>query len=177
MLCSLAHFNQPSVVVLIYTWANLLNNGSANWFAANESFISFPAATILAFSGNFQIPFTSLSKTILNAIPWILGSAFVISSKNTTWNLSGSFSHFSCNFLSHVGGTSIISPVDPLYTLLPFKLSGVALRRYIISQVGSICFTLADLPSDEGPCKNTATPLSIAPLIISSSLTCPNFKP
>ena len=80
---SLAHFNQPSRVVFIYTCANLLNSGSANWFAASESSISFPAATILAFSGNFQIPFTSLSNTILNEIPCILGSAFVISSKNT----------------------------------------------------------------------------------------------
>ena len=69
MLCSLAHFNQLSVVVLIYTCANLLNRGSANWLAAKESFMSFPAATILALSGNFHIPFTSLSKTILNAIP------------------------------------------------------------------------------------------------------------
>ena len=53
--------------------------------AALESFTSLPAATILALSGNFHLPFTSLSKTILNAIPWILGNAFVISSKNTIW--------------------------------------------------------------------------------------------
>ena len=42
-----------------------------------------PAATTLAFSGNFHIPLTSLSNTILKAIPCILGNAFVISSKNT----------------------------------------------------------------------------------------------
>ena len=87
------------------------------------------------------------------------------------WILSGSASHFVFTFEYHVGGTSIISPVVELYTLLPFKLSGVAFRIYIISQSGSNCFTLADLPSLDLPCKNTATSLSTAPLIISSSDT------
>ena len=64
-----------------------------------------------------------------------------------------------------------------MYTLLPFKLSGVALRRYIITQSGSICFTLALFPSLDCPCKNTAIPLSIAPLIISSSLTSLKSNP
>ena len=69
ILLSLAHFNQDSVVVLIYTCANLLNNGSASSLAAKESDNSFPAATILAFFGNFHVPLTSLSKIILKAIP------------------------------------------------------------------------------------------------------------
>ena len=91
-----------------------MNNGSAIWFAANESFKSFPAATILALGGNFHLPFTSPSNTMLNAIPCMEGSAFVSSSKNIIWILSGSASHFSFTFEYHVGGTSIISPVAAL---------------------------------------------------------------
>ena len=74
--------------------------------------MSLPAATTRAFSGSFQRPLTSRSSTMLNAIPWMLGSALLISSKKTTWNVSGSASHFALTFLYQVGGISIISPVD-----------------------------------------------------------------
>ena len=82
----LCHRIMNYIQMSIEKWENiiryLLNNGSAIVFAAKLSFKSFPAATILAFLGNFHIPFISPSRIILNAIPCILGNAFVISSKN-----------------------------------------------------------------------------------------------
>ena len=169
-----AHFNQLSAVVSMFTCANLSYNGSAISLATNESSNSFPAATTLAFSGNFHLPATFLSNAIPYAFDCIICDAFVNSSKNSICIFSDSSWHFASNSSNH--GGFICTAFPSFSPASPSNNSGSKWLKFSSIKSGSNCFILSLFPHPGFPCKNTDTLLSIALLIISDSPTSSNSK-